>query len=86
MTGLTPRLTRLDERVLDALPTDGRSVRVGQLVEALNAGTDPWSSSRTSADEVRAILRGFEHLGRATGRGGWWRAVQTPTEGEPDGR
>lgn len=71
----TGPLTSLDQRVLDALPR-GR----GQRVESIARTVDRAPYVRGGpvppelVAEVRRTLRGFEHLGRAVGRGGWWRA------------
>lgn len=72
---LAPRLTALDERVLAILRDQQRGVRASYVTSRANGRLDRWSSSRTSDEEVRAILRGFEHLGTAACRGGWWRAL-----------
>lgn len=71
---LEPKLTRLDERVLAKVPVSRPGVRASALLLALpkqfRHGPPP-----CSLEELRGILRGFEHLGKVTGRGGWWRAL-----------
>lgn len=85
---LRPRLTRLDERVLEALAAPEcvtatqQAARLGAIVAEMNRGKDPWSAARTDAAEVRGILRGLEHLGLARRRGAWWSRTE-PTEGNP---
>lgn len=78
----TGPLTKLDERVLAAL--DGaHSQRAKEIVAALNRHERRYDiSPRTSESDVRAVLRGFEHLGRVSGRGGWWRTL--PSGGARD--
>jgi hypothetical protein len=76
VTALVPRLTRLDERVLAALPSEPSepSVRVAAVHHrAVRDGVGAIRHDVTVAD-VRGILPGLEHLGLASGRGGWWRA------------
>lgn len=76
----TGPLTKLDERVLQQLRSDRgqRAVTVARKVHIRDGedwnGWRPAPSARQLA-HVRAILRGFEHLGRVSGRGGWWRAL-----------
>jgi hypothetical protein len=71
----TGKLTKLDERVLAALPP-GKARRVSNIMAALERYEYRYGIwPRTREEDVRLILRGFEHLGRATGRGGWWRAL-----------
>lgn len=79
-TALEPRLTSLDERVLNALPRAGTSgVRCAVIVDRVYPRAnryDGWMGVRVRESdmrEIRGILRGLEHLGKATGRGGWWK-------------
>lgn len=60
---LSPRLTRLDERILSMVPGRKPGAR------------SRWIAARLSEDpaEVRRVLRGLEHLGRVECRNGWWR-------------
>lgn len=67
----TLRLTSLDKRVLGELRSD-RGVRARRIAIRLAGAT-------TGYDEVRGILRGLEHLGYATGKGGWWRLLDRGT-------
>lgn len=75
MTVRTPRLTRLDQAVADALPAAGARGRrlaaiTADVAERLSGpGANP--HPRLERD-VRLILRGLEHLGRANSRNGWW--------------
>jgi hypothetical protein len=75
VTALEPRLTSLDERVLAQLPAERPGLRVGAIARALvprpSWGRDPGVTPELARD-VRLILRGFEHLGRARQRSGWW--------------
>jgi hypothetical protein len=81
---LEPRLTRLDERVLAALPRD-RGMRARTVANAVHGREWHWgrwglestsgaAMRRSDMAEVTRILRGLEHLGRAECRNGWWRA------------
>jgi len=80
-----PRLTRLDQRVLDRLPGDRSVRRAAIVVEMLAASNiskqrlnpDVYEPKRVALDtDVRGILRGLGHLGLAEHRGGgWWRRV-----------
>jgi hypothetical protein len=80
VTALGPTPTPLDRRVRDMLPAEPPGVRARTLALRLNRyvyGT-PEQRARKRAEqiaELRGILRGFEHLGQATGRGGWWRRI-----------
>jgi hypothetical protein len=68
---LAPSLTPLDERVLGALDhCPGKRLRA---VTAYVNRRVSYGGTRVSDADVRLILRGLEHLGRASGRGGWWR-------------
>lgn len=71
---LEPTLTPLDERVLAVLRERRTGVRASHVAEIINLRVPPWKQ-KTPVDDVRGILRGFEHLGKASGRGGWWRAL-----------
>lgn len=82
VVALEPELTALDRRVLAAVPAGrpGRraSAVAGELFgKTWRYGTPAGRAGRRSRDvaTVRGILRGFEHLERVTGRGGWWRAL-----------
>jgi hypothetical protein len=72
----TGPLTSLDVRVLDQLsPERGRRLHVIAWW-ALRHGQYPgWKPSQAELHDVRLVLRGLEHLGRASCRGGWWRAL-----------
>lgn len=72
---LDPRLTPLDERVLAIVRERRRGLRASEVALIANLRLGVWSPGRTTPEEVRGILRGFEHLGHVSGRGGWWRAV-----------
>lgn len=78
-SALEPRLTALDERVLAALPRAGtRGVRCVRIVDHVHPQSryEGWAGIRAremDMREIRGILRGLEHLGKATGRGGWWK-------------
>jgi hypothetical protein len=73
-------LTSLDERVLAVLDS-GRGQRARHIANVIHARTGEVGGygrrkpSVRQLAEVRRILRGFEHLGRASCRGGWWRAT-----------
>lgn len=70
---LAPTLTPLDERVVALLPSrDDPGVRARAIRQQIRRRI---GGQMVTDAEVRAILRGLEHLGRATGRGGWWRAL-----------
>lgn len=71
---LEPSLTPLDERVLAILRAEPVGLRAVRVTEILNRRVPEWRP-KTSLEDVRGILRGFEHLGRVSGRGGWWRAL-----------
>lgn len=73
----TGPLTALDERVIGQLGRVGkRARRIAWLVHAPARGYGRAGFEPTAAqvEEVGRVLRGLEHLGRAVGRGGWWRA------------
>jgi len=79
-SALMPSLTPLDERVARVLTERGQ--RLQTVAEAVHrrTGHGVWGHGRylpsdAQVAEVRGILRGLEHLGKATGRGGWWRAL-----------
>lgn len=61
---MTPELTHLDRRVLDAVPygRNGPGKRGSQIAKRL----------RVDAIECRRVLRGLEHLGHVRQTGGWW--------------
>lgn len=71
---LEPTPTRLDERVLRATPIVS-GARLVDIVRSLNRRS-AWYTPDVDPDEVRLILRGWEHLGRVECRGGWWRRVR----------
>ncbi len=64
-TALLPRLTTLDRRVLESLPAaDEPGKRLADvLAQARGFERGEWLE----------ILRGLEHIGLVTCRGGWWR-------------
>ena len=82
---LSPRLTPLDESVLKALPTERPGIRAVDLARWLNRRASHWRAIHVSDRqltlrirdtlEVRRVLRGFEHLGQARCRAGWWTAA-----------
>lgn len=83
MTALSPTPTPLDRRVLDALPAERPGVRLTAVVATVQP-REEWRRQAglgPTSEDVRGILRGFEHLGQATGRGGWWRRLE-PIERE----
>lgn len=65
---LSPRLTALDRRVLDALPVCAPGWRARSVYGVLRTRY----RIRDSLEDIEGILRGFEHLGQARQRGGWW--------------
>lgn len=87
---LAPELTRWDARVLVALDRD-RGMRLAQVAravgidppllweelsaEAIAHNRRAIQGDRQRLDDLRLTLRGLEHLGHVTGRGGWWRAL-----------
>lgn len=77
MTELGPRLTKLDQHVIDALPAAGcrgrRAAAIATDVAAASAGAGANAGPRLEG-EVLGILRGLEHLGRAHNDHGWWTA------------
>lgn len=69
-------LTRLDERVLAELGHErGRRLYMVTWWSLRQSRPRGWKPSPDEMADVRAVLRGLEHLGKATGRGGWWRAL-----------
>lgn len=73
MKPLTPKLTRVDQRVLDTLPTGGPGLRVS-VVHGRAAKKDKWTGRYDiTLGDVLAILRGLEAIGLAEQRAGWWR-------------
>jgi hypothetical protein len=77
---MAPSLTPLDERVMASVRSDGqRAYSIACAVYAPRRGwgrvREPMRPTPEQVAEVRGILRGLEHLGRVTGRGGWWRAL-----------
>lgn len=72
---LEPQLTKLDERVLAALDRQSGQ-RLAQIMKRIHRHDSRYYIfPRTREEDVRLILRGFEHLGKAQCRGGWWRAL-----------
>lgn len=69
---LEPRLTSLDARVLGLLP-DAPGEREQDLYARLRRHSLRYGGEHVSERDLRLILRGFEHLGKAENRGGWWR-------------
>lgn len=89
---LEPRLTRLDERVLAALPyRGGGGIRAARVHRQVTRWLEParvttrrdgeWTEElrperlapgEPTLDDIRLILRGLAHLGRARHRHGWW--------------
>jgi hypothetical protein len=66
---LTPNLTDLDRRVLDAVKQPRRTSEVCTVIYGRADSEGAWS-------EVDEILRGLAHLGCvARRRGGWWQAT-----------
>jgi hypothetical protein len=65
---LEPTPTALDRRVLEALPRR----RPGLRARGVAARVYPRRRTAAQVDEVRRILRGFEHLGHARQLAGWW--------------
>lgn len=76
---LEPRLKPIDEKVLAALPAGQpgwRALWIARKVYGRRRVTRrEHAEFEALVVDVRLILRGFEHLGKATGRGGWWRAL-----------
>jgi hypothetical protein len=71
VTALEPAPTRQDERIYALLPdAGGPGVRAAHISAALAPRYGP---PRPSREEVRLTLRGYEHLGHAECRAGWWR-------------
>lgn len=70
MSALAPHMTELDERVLALIPRSRPGVQASWIVATLSHTTR--SREGVSLLDVRLILRGFEHLGIAQQRGGWW--------------
>lgn len=69
---LSPELTPLDRRVLEAVKRQPRRVR--DVAEQANKRRPGWDT--VSDRDIEAILRGLEHLGHVTRtRNGWWRAT-----------
>jgi hypothetical protein len=68
---LEPRLTALDEAVFDALPA-ARPGRRARRIAQIASSTMPRRLGSVTETDVRLILRGFEHLGRAAQINGWW--------------
>lgn len=72
----TGPLTKLDERVMAALDP-GKGKRAGHVLYAINHHERRYYIfPLTKLADVRLVLRGLEHLGAATGRGGWWKATR----------
>jgi hypothetical protein len=71
VTALEPAPTRQDERVYALLPpAAGPGVRAASI----HAQVVPrYGPARPTREEVRLTLRGYEHLGHAECRSGWWR-------------
>jgi DNA-binding Lrp family transcriptional regulator len=70
---LTPNLTPLDRRVLEAVQVQPRHGTVA-VAARLNRGKGPWE--KTPEQTVHEILRGLEHLGLVKRKaGGWWVAT-----------
>lgn len=75
---LAPSLTKLDRKVLLAVPT-GRSCRRRDVVRAIDPppwyGTPDGRARRMARAMLEAwmTLRGLEHLGYVEHRNGWWR-------------
>lgn len=85
---LAPRLTNWDGRVMAALPP-GRGKRLADVARELRILPPLyWAEDSEVAvahnrrarvayerrlEELRLTLRGLEHMGHCTGRGGWWR-------------
>lgn len=67
MTALTPRLTALDRRVLNAVPVGSGARRPAILAAAVRGTT------ALRLKEAGEILNGMESLGLVENRNGWWR-------------
>jgi hypothetical protein len=84
VTSLEPRLTSLDERVLEQLPASPPGVRASAIARTLGPKR-AWSGVPiVDTGQVRLILRGFEHLGRARQRNGWWTRSGVEAVSEPE--
>jgi hypothetical protein len=80
---LTPELTPLDRRVLEAVkdgPSQPRGIAQGLVRPPASGDWALWSSYWAAVErqkpEVVAILRGLEHLGLVKRKAGdWWVAT-----------
>lgn len=70
---LAPALTKLDRKVLNAVPRI-TSARRRTVYDGLTSRMDRWA--RPPEAEVERILRGLAHLEYVTNDYGWWRRTQ----------
>jgi len=68
----TGALSTLDRDVIAAISHPRRFRDVAGMV---NARRRLYARPEVPEADVRGVLRGLEHLGKASGRGGWWRAL-----------
>ena len=71
---LAPTLTKLDRKVLKAVPRGISGARAGQMHSWMTHlyGTRAAPNVR----EFNEILRGLEHVGYVENRNGWWRRTE----------